>query len=349
MSSNLLPYDQLASWFTGKRVLVTGATGFVGNAVAKWLNTEGQARVWTIVRDIDPVAPYNRELYVRYIEGCITGDITDEKVVERAIAESEPEVVFHLAAVSQVRHARISPKENYRTNVMGTVNLLESLRLLAPAAAVVVASSDKAYGKPTEKVISNKSNLNPVHPYDTAKATADMIARSYALYYNQQIIITRCGNIYGPGDVNWQRLIPGVLRELIYYRRPVIRSDGKHVRDYNYIDDIVLAYLYCAVGISQPWILGPVEIPNGSSWLIASELGSFSVLNVVDACRAVIPWGHEYPPIIKNEAQDETKVLRLDGSKFRETFGMQKSVRLLDGIEATAEWMMDYLLGGLNG
>jgi CDP-glucose 4,6-dehydratase len=354
MPSPHLPYEDIAKRFEGKRVLVTGAAGFVGNALARWLHMEGQARVWTIVRDIDPAAPYHRrEFYTRYIDGCITGDITNEMVIERAVAESEPEIVFHLAAVSQVRHARIAPRENYRTNVMGTVNLLESLRLLAPDAAVVVASSDKAYGKVEpdihgKSIIDNETALDPVHPYDTAKATADVIARSYALYYGQRIIITRCGNIYGPGDVNWQRLIPGVLRDLIQYRKPLIRSDGKHIRDYNYIDDIVLAYVLCAIGIMEPWAFGPVEISNGSSWLIANEMGTFSVLDVVDACRAAVPWGHEYPPLIMDTAKDETPVLRLDGSKFRETFGMPKSTKLLDGIEATVEWLTDYLIGGLD-
>lgn len=343
-----MQYQAIAEWFTGIRVLVTGAGGFVGNALARWLHEEGQAKVWTLIRDVDAAQPYHsREIYPRFIEGSITGDITDERVVERAYAESEPEIVFHLAAMSQVRHARMSPRENYRSNIMGTVNVLESARQIAPGATIVVASSDKAYGK-ASGVIDENTQINPIHPYDTAKASADLIAQSYAQYYQQAIIITRCGNIYGPGDANWQRLIPGVMRDLIYRRRPVLRSDGSHIRDYNYIQDIVIRYALCAIGVSQAWSLGPIQIPIGSAWLISSDK-AYSVLDIVNACQAVIPWGNLYPPIIKAEASDETPKLVLNGERFRATFNPPAPTPLMDGLEETSQWLMDYMLGGLHG
>ena len=333
---------EVASWYKGKRILITGAAGFVGGALAKQLYLAG-AKVWTIVRDIDNVAPYHSWWkWPGRIESTITGDITDYNLIERAIAESEPEIVFHLAAMSQVKHNRIAPRQAYRNNTMGTVNILEGVRLLAPDAGVVVASSDKAFGEPLESPLLDTSPINPVHPYDASKAAGDIAAQSYGRYYDVRVGITRCGNIYGPGDVNWQRLIPGVLRDLIYRRRPVIRSDGKSVRDYNFIDDIVDAYLRVGIGMLQPLFFGPRIFEPGQTWLIASG-NSLSVLDIVSLCRLALPWGTIIEPIVESSAVDETKALVLDGSNFDDVFGRYERTAIGPGIEKTAEWLVEYL------
>lgn len=332
----------IANWYTGKRVLVTGAAGFVGNSLAKRLYNSG-ARVWTVIRDTDAVTPFSGwETWPRFIESTLCGDLTNYDFVERAMAESEPDVVFHLAAMSQVRHNRIAPRQAYRNNTMGTVNVLEGVRLLAPEAGMVVASSDKAFGEPLETPLTDKTPINPVHPYDASKAAGDIAAQSYGRYYGVKVGITRCGNIYGPGDVNWQRLIPGVLRDLISRKRPIIRSDGKSERDYNFIDDIVDAYLRVGIGMLQPLFFGPRIFAPGRTWLIASGK-SFSVLDILSLCRLAVPWGTEIEPIIENTAVDETPALILDGSGFDATFGRYQLTKIGPGLDATAKWMMEYL------
>lgn len=334
--------SEIANWYAGKRVLVTGAGGFVGSNIANELYLNG-ARVWSVVRDIDPVAPYHGWWkWPGRIESTINGDLTDYNLVERAIAESEPEVVFHLAAMSQVKHTRIAPRQAFRNNILGTVNILEGVRLLAPEAGVVVASSDKAFGEPLETPITNKTPFNPVHPYDASKAAGDIVAQCYGRYYGVRVGITRCGNIYGPGDVNWQRLIPGVLRDLILHRQPIIRSDGKSERDYNYIGDIVDAYFRVGIGMLQPLFFGPRIFNPGQTWLIATG-NSQSVLDIINLCRLAVPWGIEIEPIIESSAVDETKVLVLDGSNFDESFGRYERTVIGPGIEKTAEWLMEYL------
>ena len=332
----------VANWYAGKRVLVTGAAGFVGSALAKRLYLNG-ARVWAIVRDIDDTVPFHGwDKWPRNIESTINGDLTDYDFVERAIAESEPDVIFHLAAMSQVRHNRIAPRQAYRNNTMGTVNVLEGVRLLAPDAGIVVASSDKVFGEPLESPLRDTTPINPVHPYDASKAAGDIAAQSYGRYYDVRVGITRCGNIYGPGDVNWQRLIPGILRELIHRRQPVIRSDGKSVRDYNFIDDIVDAYLRVGIGMLQPLFFGPRIFKPGQTWLIASG-NSLSVLDIVSLCRLALPWGLEIEPIVENSAVDETPALVLDGSVFDMDFGRYQHTKIGPGIDATAEWLLEYL------
>lgn len=337
--------DEVARWYEGKRVLVTGAAGFVGGAIAKKLHLCG-AKVWAIVRDIDRTIPFHGwETWPQYIEATLNGDLTDYNFVERTIAESEPDVIFQLAAMSQVKHTRIAPRQAYRINTMGIVNVLEGTRLLAPDAGVVVASSDKAFGEPLEIPLSDTTPINPVHPYDASKAAGDIAAQSYGRYYDVRVGITRCGNIYGPGDVNWQRLIPGILRELIYERRPVLRSDGKSMRDYNFIDDTVDAYLRVGIGMLQPLFFGPRIFAPGRTWLIASG-NSLSVMDVVNLCRQALPWGQEIEPIIESSAVDETPALALDGSNFDKAFGVENRVSIEQGIKKTADWLRDYLPKG---
>ena len=181
-----------------------------------------------------------------------------------------------------------------------------------------------------------------MHPYDASKAAADIAARSYGRYYGIKVGITRCGNIYGPGDANWQRLIPGVLRDLIYRRAPIIRSDGKSVRDYNYIDDIVDAYLRVGIGTQQPLFFGPRIFAPGQTWLVASGY-SLSVLDIVNLCRMALPEGLEIEPIIEGSAVDETKALVLDGSNFEKSFDWHERTPIESGIQATAEWLVEYL------
>ena len=339
--------EEVGRFYEGKRILITGATGFIGNALARWLHEQG-ALIWTLIRDVELTSPYFRsEFYSRFIEGSPFGDVGDYDSVVRAFQLSKPDLVFHLAATSQVGDCSYEPRTSYQTNIMGTVNILESVRLYAHDAAVVIASSDKAFGKPQELPLRDQTPLNPVHPYDVGKASADIIARSYGQYYGLNAIITRCGNVYGPGDVNWNRLIPGILRDLIYERNPVIRSDGQQVREYNYIDDIVEAYARAGIAMADPFFYGSGPFKLGDAYTISNG-SAMKVLRIVDHCRAAIPWGGELMPLVLDQAKDETQELRLDGRRFADAVHFWGATPIAEGIWNTAEWMMEYLLKGIQ-
>lgn len=323
--------------YENKRVLVTGASGFLGSAIVKRLVDYG-ARVWCIWRDFHPCRDQALgRLPINKIEDFISGDIRDYLTIERAIGESFPDIIFHCAAMTQVGQSRLMPLISYQTNVMGTVNILDNVRLIKPDTPIVVASSDKAYGEPVEEPISESSRFNPIHPYDTSKASMDMISTSYGKYYDMNIGILRCGNIYGPGDTNWDRLIPGIFRDIIEKRPPLIRSDGKQIRDYNYISDIVNAYLLLG------WKMSLMNLDGVGFIVSANE--HHTVLDMVEKMRSTLPEYEPFKSVILNKAQDETEWLILDGSMFRSYFNWEPEVSIKDGLIKTAKWLIAYLGG----
>jgi len=324
--------------YGGRRVLVTGASGFLGGAIVRRLIDCG-ARVWCIWRDL----PNCRGESARWppVEDYISGDTRDYLTVERAICESLPQIIFHCAAMTQVGQSRLMPRQSYETNIMGTVNLLDNVRKMKPLTPVVVASSDKAYGEPVEEPITELTPFNPCHPYDTSKAAMDMIASSYGKYYEMNIAITRCGNIYGPGDMNWQRLVPSIFRNLIEGQAPIIRSDGKQIRDYNYISDIVNAYLLLGWKMMSKCMAGDGYI------ISAGE--HHSVIAMVEEMRSVMldispRYNIQAKSIILGEAQDETERLIVDGSLFRKEFNWRPEVLLRLGLQRTAVWLIDQII-----
>jgi len=322
------------------RVLVTGASGFLGGALVKRLVDYG-AMVWCTWRDMCPTERFAASRIWKFgIEDMIFGDLRDNLTMERAIGESFPDIIFHCAAMTQVGQSRLMPLQSYQTNVMGTVNVLDNVRQMRSATPIVVSSSDKAYGHPLEIPISQETPFNPIHPYDASKAAMDLIAKSYGKYYDMNIGILRCGNIYGPGDTNWKRLVPGILRDIIRSQAPIIRSDGKQIRDYNYISDIVNAYLLLG------WKMLLMRL-NGEGYIVSAN-EHHSVIEMVEKMRSTLSkikprYRIQLEPVILNEAQDETKEIILDGSKFREDFKWEPEVSLDLGLQRTAIWLIDYL------
>jgi CDP-glucose 4,6-dehydratase len=327
----------------GRSVLVTGASGFLGNALVLRLTREG-ARVSVVNRDpYDLGLPYFAEQTCALVERVITGDLCDFRVCQRAVVETKPEVLFHLAAVTQVGWCRDMPLQAIETHVLGTGNLLEACRVTPTAmpSAIVVASTDKVYGKhPASAMpLDDASPFLPEHPYDVSKASADMIARCYGVYYGLPLAVTRCGNIYGPGDTNWDRLIPGILRSFLLHEAPVIRSDGTQVREYNYVGDIVAAYLALTEGI----LSGTAE--PGSAWTISNGT-PFTVLEVVTRCAETLrAWLglKTLPPVVLGGAQDETPMMTLDFRRFAERFGWVPWDTDLSGLLNTATWVERWL------
>ena len=235
----------------GKSVLVTGANGFVGSWVAKALVDRG-ADVVAIIRDMHPKhQPAYQEEAMAGLAGMVKGDITAYEEVARVFNEYGVELCFHLAAQAIVGAANRAPLSTFDTNIKGTWNVLEAARSTGTLKGLVVASSDKAYGEHEELPYTEEFPLNGLNPYDASKACADILARAYARTYELPVTVARCANIYGGGDMNFSRIVPDTIRSLLQGREPVIRSDGKPVRDYMYIEDAVSAYVILAEKIDK--------------------------------------------------------------------------------------------------
>ena len=238
---------RIGSAWQDRRVLITGGTGLVGSWLSARLVELG-AEVVCVIRDWIPESGLisNQLQSVRVVRG----DIVDVELLSRAINEYEIQTVFHLAAQTIVTIANRNPLSTFESNVRGTWNLLEACRGQSTVEAVVIASSDKAYGDHSQLPYTEDTPLRPRHPYDASKAAADLVAQSYAHTFELPVAITRCGNFFGGGDLNWNRIVPGTIRDVLRGNRPVIRSDGSLIRDYFYVEDGVNAYLTMAAALA---------------------------------------------------------------------------------------------------
>jgi CDP-glucose 4,6-dehydratase len=257
-------------------------------------------------------------------------DLTDYDALVRVLDEHEVEAVFHLAAQTIVGTANRSPLATWEANVRGTYTLLEACRAVGSVQRVVVASSDKAYGSHEELPYQEDFPLKPVFPYDVSKAAADMIARSYASTYDMRVAVTRLANVYGPGDLNWSRLVPDTARALARGKRPVIRSDGTPERDYLYVEDAVDAYLAVAASLDRPEMAG-------RAW----NAGWGRPVSVLDVVRTLISVsGVDVEPDVQGEGVPPGEIDRqyLDSTAIREELGWEPKWELERGLRAAWEW-----------
>lgn len=309
-------------------MLVTGATGMVGSWLTRRLLDEG-ATVVALVIDDDPQSELLRS---GTIEECtvVSGRLEDYPTVERAVNGQEVDTVVHLGAQTIVGTAQRAPKATFETNVAGTWNVLEACRVHRELVQrVVVASSDKAYGEQDQLPYTEDMSLDARHPYEMSKAATDLVAQSYAHTYELPITIARCGNIYGGGDLNWSRIVPGTIRWLIRGEQPIIRSDGKFLRDYLHVDDAVDAYLTLADRAAEPAVAG--EAFN------VSDESPRTVIEIYDAvCKAV--GAGEIEPRVLDAAVGEIRDQYLDAGKARRVLGWKASVSLDDGLARTVDW-----------
>lgn len=322
------------SRWTGRRVLVTGGTGMVGSWLVRRLVDEG-AYVVCLVRDADPQSELVRSGAIGRTS-VVEGRLEDADTVLRAVNEHDVEVVFHLAAQTIVGTAHRSPRQTFEANVQGTWNVLEAARLLPDLVrAVVIASSDKAYGAQLELPYREDTPLSGVAPYEVSKSCTDLISRSYALTYGTPVTIARCGNIYGGGDLNWSRIVPGTIRSLLQGQTPVLRSDGTFKRDYLYVEDVVEAYVTLAEGLLSE------RIATGESFNFSDE-DPLTVLEIYAAvCASCDRPGTE--PIVLDAAVGEIHDQFLDASKAREQLGWRITVGLEEGLSRTVGWYRDLL------
>ncbi len=303
------------------RVLITGASGFVGGALAQRLLRRKDV-VTALVRDGD--AP----------DGCnvIRGELEDLRSCERAVVESSPDVIFHLAAQAIVGHARVDPWSTFESNVRGTYNLLEAYRRHAPAALVVVASSDKAYGELTDRSGQYRED-DPMAgrgPYDCSKSCTDLIAQSYGHSYGLNLAIVRAGNIYGPGDSDLSRIVPSAVDDIVNGRNVVIRSDGTPVRDYLYIDDAVDAYLAVAEYLRTGGDYTTFNFSGGQP---------VTVLEVVNTLRtaATMQLIPQKGVKVLGSRTGEIRAQNLNTTRARTVLGWTPKVSLFDGLWRTLD------------
>jgi CDP-glucose 4,6-dehydratase len=285
-------------------------------------------------RDVDPSARFRRE---GIEERCTVAlaDLTDHDALVRVLNEHEVEDVFHLAAQAVVGHANRSPLGSWEANVRGTYTLLEACRTLGSVRRVVVASSDKAYGAHDRLPYREDFALQPRHPYDVSKACTDLIARSYAHTYGLPLAVTRLANVYGPGDLNWSRIVPDTARALVRGERPRVRSDGTAERDYIYIEDAVDAYLAVAASLDRPEL-------SGRAW----NAGWGKPVSVLEVVRTLIDVsGVGVEPDIRGEGTPAGEISRqyLDSTAIREELGWAPRWELEEGLRAAWQWYRGFL------
>jgi len=311
---------------------VTGATGLVGAHLVSALVASG-ADVAVLLRDHDRRSELFRSGNIGRV-AVTEGELESIADVERAIAESGASVVFHLGAQALVGVGLNAPLLTLESNVRGTYNVLEAARRQSRTVErLVVASSDKAYGQSGRPYVEDDP-LRASSPYDVSKAAGDLIAQSYHATYGLRLGIVRCGNIYGGGDLNWSRIVPGTIRAFLKSEAPEIRSDGTYVRDYINIADVVDAYLAIGEALDRPDVAG--EAFNFASG------AQVSVLEMVKAIAKLI--GGRLPePRILNVAKNEIREQRLSTEKAKRVLGWKSRVSLDDGLRSTIEWYRSYL------
>lgn len=314
-----------------RSVLITGIAGFVGSSLAPRLVDLG-ARVVGLVRDEVAESNFHR-LELEKAVTVIRGSLEDYPLLERTVNEYAIEVVYHLGAQTIVGTANRSPLSTFKANIEGTWNLLEACRGKGHVRAIVVASSDKAYGSHKELPYREDFPLNPEFPYDVSKACADLIARSYFKTYGLPVVITRFANIYGPGDTNFSRIIPDAIRSVLQGKNPIVRSDGTPERDYLYIDDVADLYLLLAERIRET----KGEVFN------AGHNKPIRVLDLVEAILRLSGQTHLRPDIQgKGHPHGEISRQRLDGGKVKRTLGWEPRVQLEKGLRLTITWYQEY-------
>jgi CDP-glucose 4,6-dehydratase len=309
-----------------RNVFVTGCTGLLGSWLTKALVEKG-ANVIGLIRDLVPKSNLNWSGFNDKIT-IVRGEIEDYFLLERVINEYEIDTVFHLAAQTIVNIANRNPLSTFETNIGGTWNVLEACRRAPLVRRIVVASSDKAYGDQEKLPYDENTPLAGRHPYDVSKSCADLLCRAYFETYNLPVCVTRCGNFYGGGDLNFNRIVPGTIRSVLNNEPPVIRSDGTLVRDYFYIEDAVEAYLLLAEKMKNKDI-------HGEAFNFSNEL-QITALDMVDKIIEVMD--SNLKPVILNEATNEIKHQYLSAQKAKRIIKWQPRYTLEEGLEKTVNW-----------
>jgi CDP-glucose 4,6-dehydratase len=314
-------------FWAGRRVLVTGCTGFLGWGMTEALVARG-ARTLGLVRDDEPRSQFNVLGLAEKVD-VVRGNVEDYQTIERALNEYEIDTVFHLAAQAIVGVANRNPMSTFESNIKGTWVVLEACRRNRQVSRIVVASSDKAYGLHDTLPYQEDFPLRGEHPYDVSKSCADLIALSYHHTYATPVCVTRCGNLFGPGDLNFSRIVPGTIRSVLTNARPVIRSDGSPVRDYVFVRDIVSAYLMLAERMDDPALHGQ-----------AFNLGTGEPVAVLDLTHRILRLAGrpDLEPIVQNVSCGEIQAQYLSSVRANQALGWSPAAPLDQRLSETIAW-----------
>ncbi len=294
---------------------------------------ENDAEVVCLIRDWVPQSELIQSGDLERVR-VVRGDVREQDAMERCLGEYEIDTVFHLAAQTIVGIANRNPVSTFESNIQGTWTLLEACRRSPKVEQIVIASSDKAYGDQLVLPYSEETSLEGRHPYDASKSCADLIAQAYANTYGLPLTITRCGNFYGAGDLNWNRIVPGTIRSLLNNERPIIRSDGQFIRDYFYVDDGVAAYMMLAEKLAADRSL------IGHAFNFSNEL-QITVLQLVEMIAKIM--GSNLQPDIRNEAAHEIRHQYLSAAKARKMLDWEPLFTLEQGLVDTVQWYKEFL------
>lgn len=321
------------SFWSGRHVFVTGATGLLGSWMVDELLERG-AQVTCLIRDWVPDSRLVSTGSLDRVQ-TVRGDLEDYQTILRALNEYETDTVFHLGAQTIVGTASRSALSTFESNVKGTWTLMEACRALPGLVGrVIVASSDKAYGAHDDLPYTEDTPLQGRFPYDVSKSCADLISLSYAHTYQVPVAVTRCGNLYGGGDLNFNRLVPGTIRSVLRVEPPIIRSDGTFVRDYFYVRDAVDAYLTLAERLPDPELIG-------TAFNFGTET-PLSVIEMVDRLLVLMKAG-DLKPVVLNEATHEIREQYLDCTRAKQVLDWTPRYTLDEGLRETIAWYDEWL------
>jgi CDP-glucose 4,6-dehydratase len=316
-------------FWKNKNVLITGCSGFLGSHLTK-LMVDCGANVTGLVRDFTPKSALfaNKDLNIN----LVSGSLEDMEALERAIGEYEIDTVFHIAAQAIVGIANRNPISTFNANILGTWNLLEACRRSPLVKNIIIASSDKAYGDQEILPYHEDMPLQGSHPYDVSKSCADLIAQTYYKTYGLPVCITRCGNLFGGGDLNFNRIVPQTIESVINNEAPIIRSDGTFIRDYIYVEDAALAYILLAEK------MGELNL-YGEAFNFSNEVR----LTVLDLVNMILrQMNSDLTPTILNQGSHEIKNQYLSAKKARDILGWEPQYDTEQGLSKTIEWYKKY-------
>ncbi len=322
----------MTDYWRDRNVLVTGCTGLLGSHLTGMLVDRG-ANVVGLVRDIVPKSNLVQTGVFDKIN-IVRGSVEDFFIVERTLNEYEIDTVFHLAAQTIVGIANNNPLSTFESNIKGSWCVLEACRRVPTVKKIVMASSDKAYGDQEKLPYDETSPLQGTHPYDVSKSCADLLAGAYYDTYKLPVCVTRCGNFYGPGDLNYNRIVPGTIRSVLKGETPTIRSDGTYVRDYFYVKDGALAYIHLAEKMEDSRI-------HGEAFNFSNEL-QITVLELTNKILKLMGKS-SMKPVVLNQAANEIKHQYLSARKAREMLGWKPKYDIDDALKETIAWYEELL------
>jgi CDP-glucose 4,6-dehydratase len=322
----------VSNFWRDRPTFVTGGTGLVGGWLTQRLVERG-ASVVCLVRDWVPRSTLLGGSLTSKVT-IVRGDVRDQSALERTLGEYEIDTVLHLAAQTIVPIANRNPVSTFESNIGGTWSLLEACRRSPAVKQIIYASSDKAYGESDTLPYDESTPLRGSHPYDVSKSCGDLIAQSYAKSYGLPVATTRCGNFYGGGDLNWNRIVPGTIRSVLRGERPVIRSNGTLIRDYFYVEDGAAAYMLLAERLAEDTTL------RGAAFNFSNEL-QLTVRQIVEKILALMGEDHDFE--VRDEATNEIPHQYLNAQRARKQLGWHPLFSLDEGLKRTIEWYRHFV------